>query len=202
MFQQMQEHLANTMLRFAAKQPGYFEKTLQELKEKGETDGSVTPDEMREAIEKGRVKAKAHPSGDLHLIASMGQGIGDIYTRMRWTVIRAAEGDFVTSDAPVVRRDPVATRGFYGGGLYSSTAQVWFPISKKVLLIITHDNSSLERHSKLLEEGRNEEAEAVRNQFPDIHEKTANQNFVWSLNYHSIINADRFVFCHRSNPQK
>jgi hypothetical protein len=178
----------------AANQPGYFERILEELKAKGESDGSVTPDQLRDALREGRIKAKAQPHADLHLIVSMGQQIGNIYTRMQWTVVRATEGDFVTSDAPVVRRDPGFRGGLYGGGLFSPTAEVWFPLSKQVVIVITHDEPGEEKFFELLTAGRRDEAEALRRQLPPIRERVAKRTFVDSINRQTVTSTDRFVF--------
>jgi hypothetical protein len=81
---------------------------------------------------------------------------------MHWTVFRATEEEFLTSDAPVVKRDPGFRAGFHGGGLASSTAQVWFPLSKKACLLIPHDNERNRKFFELLENGKVQEAEATR----------------------------------------
>ena len=184
----------DVQMHMAANQPGYFESIAEELKAKGETDESVTPDQLRDALREGRIKAKAQPHADLHLLASMGQQIGNMYTRMQWTVLRATEGDFVTSDAPVVRRDPGFRGGLYGGGLFSSTAEVWFPLSKKAVMVITHDEPGEEKFFKLLTAGRRGEAEAVRRQLPPIRERDVKQPVVEAINRQTVTNADRFVF--------
>lgn len=193
-FQKMQEDLTTSTMHMAANQPGYFERVFEELKAKGETDGSVTPDQLRDALRGGRIKAKAQPHADLHLIASMGQQIGNIYTRMLWTVVRAMEGEFVTSDAPVVRRDPGYKGGLYGGGLFSPTAEVWFPLSKQAVIVITHDETGEEKFFELLAAGRRDEAEAVRRQLPPIRERGARRTLVEAINQQTVTNADRFVF--------
>lgn len=193
-FQQMQEDLTTSTMHMAANQPGHFEQLLEQMKAKGETDGSVTPDQLRDALREGRIKAQAQPHADLHLVASMGQQIGNIYTRMQWTVIRAIDGDFVTSDAPVVRCDPGFRGGFYGGGLMSSTAQVWFPLSKQVCIVITHDETGERKFFELLAAGRREEAEAVRRRLPPILQRDVRQPLVDTINYQTVTNADRFVF--------
>ncbi len=193
-FQKMQEDLTTSTMHMAANQPGYFEKVFEELKAKGATDGSVTPDQLRDALREERIKAKAQPHADLHLIAAMGQQIGNIYTRMQWTVVRAMEGEFVTSDAPVVRRDPGFRGGLYGGGLFSPTAEVWFPLSKQVVIVITHDEPGEEKFFELLTAGRREEAEAIRRQLPPIRERGAKRTLVEAINRQTVTNADRFVF--------
>jgi uncharacterized protein DUF4238 len=194
MFQKMQEDMTTSTMHMAANHPGYFEQIFDELKAKGETGGSVTPDRLRDALRQGRIKAKAQPHADLHLIASMGQQIGNIYTRMQWTVVRAIEGEFVTSDAPVVRRDPGFRGGLYGGGLFSPTAEVWFPLSKQAVIVVTHDEPGEQKFFELLASGRREEAEAVRRQLPPIRERAAKKPLVEAINHQTVTNADRFVF--------
>lgn len=194
MFQKMQEDLVTSTMHFAANQPGYFEAILEELKAEGERNESVSSDQMRDALREGRINAKAEPHADLHFVVSMGEEIGNIYTRMQWTVIRSAEGDFVTSDAPVVRRNPGVRSGLHGGGLFSPTAQVWFPLSKRVIVVITHDEPSEQRFFELLAAGRRDEAEAVRRELPPIREQSVNQPLIDTINSQTITRADRFVF--------
>lgn len=193
-FQKMHEDMMTSTMHMAANQPGYFEQIFEELKAKGEADGSATPDQIRDALREGRIKARAEPHADLHLIASMGQRIGNIYTRMQWTVVRAKGGAFVTSDSPVVRRDPGFRGGFYGGGLFSSTAEVWFPLSKRAVIVFTHDKSGEKKFFELLAAGRREEAETVRRRLPTIQERYAKKPAVEAVNHQTITNADRFVF--------
>jgi len=193
-FRQMQEQLTTSTMHMAANEPGYFEQIFEELKAKGEIDGSVTPDQIRDALREKRIVAKAHPQADLRLIASMGQQIGNIYTQMQWTVIPAVKGAFVTSDAPVVRHDPGFKGGFHGGGLMSSTAQVWFPLSKEACMVITHDATVMHKFVELFKAGHTNEAEAVRGQLPPILEREIGQAVVDSINYRTIISAERFVF--------
>jgi hypothetical protein len=113
---------------------------------------------------------------------------------MQWTVVRAIEGEFLTSDAPVVRRDPGFRGGLYGGGLFSSTAEVWFPLSKQAVMVITHDEPGEQKFFELLAAGRREEAETVRRRLPPIRERSAKKPLVEAVNHQTITNADRFVF--------
>jgi hypothetical protein len=125
---------------------------------------------------------------------AMGQHAGDIYTQMQWTVFRATEGEFLTSDAPVVRRDPGYTGGLYGGGLMSSTAEVWFPLSKTVCLLIAHDEERKRKFFELFSSGKMKEAEAVRTELPGILGRDITGQFVQAVNHQTIVNADRFVY--------
>jgi hypothetical protein len=113
---------------------------------------------------------------------------------MHWTVFRATEKEFVTSEAPVVRRDPGFTGGFYGGGIMSSTAEVWFPLSKKACLLITHDEEREHKFFELLESGKVHEAEAIRAELPEIVGRDIGAQDAQAVNEQMIRNADRFVF--------
>lgn len=193
LFHQMEEETTTSTMHVAANQPGYFEGIFEQLKAEG-TAGDVTPDQLRDALREGRIKAKAQPHSSLDLVAYMGMFLGNIYTSMLWTVIRAREGEFLTSDAPVVRRDDKFKGGFYGGGLSSPTAQMWFPLSKSSCLVITHDEEGKAKYFDLLSKGRTNEAEASRRILPAIREQEASHALVDNINHQTITNADRFVF--------
>jgi hypothetical protein len=62
---------------------------------------------------------------------------------MKWTVIEAQDGYFVTSDNPVVREvDPKTHHPIYGDhGFRNKTAEVTFPLSPKALLLLTWDEN-------------------------------------------------------------
>src|SRR5215467_865913 len=108
--------------------------------------------------------------------------------------VSRATGEFLTSDAPVVRRDPGFRGGLHGGGMASSTAQVWFPLSKHACLLITHDNDRKRKYFELLEGGKVEEAEAIRANLPEISGRGIGAEYVQAVNGQTILNADRFVF--------
>jgi hypothetical protein len=193
-FQKMELHLAEHMMRMATQAPGYLERTLDELKKKGEIDGSLTAAQMREAVGNKKTKLVARPHAGIKTMVTMSQTAGNFYTQMHWTVFHATEGEFLTSDAPVVRRDPGFTGGLYGGGLASSTAQVWFPLSKKACLLITHDNERMRKFFELMENGKAQEAEAIRAELPPISGRDIAAQDVQAVNEQTILNGDRFVF--------
>ena len=169
-------------------------KILAELKTESESDGSVSADQLRDALGEKRIKAKANPHADLDLIVSMGKKIGNIYTRMQWTVIRSTEGDFVTSDTPVVRRNPRFSGRLYGGGLFSPGAEVWFPLSKRAAIRISRDVSGERKFSELFKAGLIKEAQVVRSELPPVQERSVPQRVVDAINCQTITTADRFVF--------
>jgi hypothetical protein len=58
---------------------------------------------------------------------------------MRWSIMTARDGFFITSDNPVVREvDPASISPFYGdGGFLNVTAEVTFPLSPSKLLFLS-----------------------------------------------------------------
>ncbi len=69
----------------------------------------------------------------------------------------------------------------------SSTAQMWFLLSKAACLIISHDAEGENKFFELL-------AETVERALPPIREREARQSLVEGVNRQTITNADRFVF--------
>lgn len=167
-FQKMEVSLMGQMMRVAAQAPGYLEHTLKELEADGKADGSVSADELRESLKNKKIKLVAKPHAGIDTMVSTAQSIGNIYAHMRWTVLHATEGEFLTSDAPVVRRDPGFRGGLYGGGLMSSTAEVWCPLDKRTCLLIDHDERRMSKFQELVESGKMEEAEKIRRELPPI----------------------------------
>jgi hypothetical protein len=195
MFQQMEVSMMEQLMHVSARTPGYIERVLSELKAKGEVDHSVTPDELRDALENDGIRLRALPHMGIDTMVSMGQTIGNIYTGMRWTILLAQNGAaFLTSDAPVVRRNPDYRCGMSGGGLMASTAEVWFPLSKELCLQITHDVARVDKFNELLENGKLQEAEQLRRDLPPILEAQINADMINSVNIQTIHTADRLVF--------
>jgi hypothetical protein len=193
-FQEMELHLAKQMMRTAAQAPGYLENRLEEFKADGTLDGSVTAQEMREALRNEKIKLVARPHAGIDTMVSTAHHIGNIYTQMRWTVLHTKEAEFITSDAPVVRRDPGFRGGLYGGGLMNQTAEVWFPLCKGACLRVDHDEKRMAKFRELLESGKMEEAQAVTRELPAISGGYVKAHVVHAVNRQTIVNADRFVF--------
>jgi Protein of unknown function (DUF4238) len=131
-FQKMELSLTEQLMRFSAKVPGYLERILAELAAVGKNDGSVSADHLRDALKNNGIKLVAKPHAGIDLMVSTSQTVGNFYTQMRWTVLQATEGEFLTSDAPVVRRDAgYDGNGFYGMGLMIPLPRSGFPFPKQ-----------------------------------------------------------------------
>jgi hypothetical protein len=193
-FQKMELSLAQQLMHVGAKTPGYFERILKQLEAEGKLDGSVSADQLRDALRSERIKMQVQPHAGIDTMVSTSQSIGNIYTQMRWTVFHAKEGDFLTSDTPVVRRNPGFKGGIYGGGLMAPDAQVWFPLTKTACLLISHDSDNMQKFDELLEAGKRTEAEALRAELPSIRGVEIQSTDVDAVNTHTIVKADRFVY--------
>lgn len=110
-FQEMEVSLAEQMMHFGAKVPGYFERILDDLAKEGNVDPSVSDDQLRDALRNRRIKLQAMPHAGIDTMVSLSHQIGSMYTAMRWTVLRAPEGEFLTCDSPVTRYNP-SLRGY------------------------------------------------------------------------------------------
>jgi hypothetical protein len=195
-FQKMELSLAEQLFHFSAKVPGYMERTLEELKKEGKVDGSVTADQIRESFKNERIKLVAKRHAGIDLMVSTSQTVGNIYTQMAWSVFHVKEnGQFLTSDTPVVRRNPGFRGGFYGAGLMSSDAEVWFPLSKSACLLIRHDAEKMKKFDELLEARKMKEMEALRAELTPIKGVDVPRRlFVNAVNGQTVANADRFVY--------
>lgn len=193
-FQKLELASSEQLFHASANVPGYLERVLQELKAEGKSSGSVSADQIRDAVKNKRIKLVARPHAGIESMVWTSQTMGNFYTQMLWTVLHAAEGQFLTSDTPVIRRDSGFKEGFYGGGLMSPTAQVWFPLSKSACLVIRHDADKREKFDNLLEAGKVKEAEALRAELPPIREGVTQRAIVDAVNTQTIVNADRFVY--------
>jgi hypothetical protein len=77
----------------------------------------------------------------------------------------------------------------------SSTAEVWFPLSKSTCLLIRHDADKMKRLDALLDAGKMKEAKAVGAELPPIvGGDVLMPALVDAVNEQTIENADRFVY--------
>lgn len=189
-FQEMEIGVRKQLLRT----PGVLEHAVKEVESENDLCGSVSADEIRSAMKDGRIKLVAKRHAGIDTMVSTSEAIGNIYAQMLWTILRSKQKEFVTSDAPVVRRNPDFKGGLFGGGLFASKAQVWFPLSKSVCLVIRHDARKMRRFDELLDEGKTSEAEALRAAMPPIQEAEVPVTLVDAINAQTIVKADRFVY--------
>jgi len=67
-----------------------------------------------------------------------------ILNKMKWCLVAAQHGYFITSDNPLVREvDPKTRHPIYGDhGFMNKTAEVTFPLSPKILLLLLWDETA------------------------------------------------------------
>ena len=101
-----------------------------------------------------------------------------ILDKMKWSVVAARHGYFITSDNPLVREvEPKTRHPIYGDhGFLNKTAEVTFPLSPKVLLLLSWDESV--RDLGMLE-----------------------RDHVNQLNLVRAANSDRYLFAHINDEQ-
>jgi Protein of unknown function (DUF4238) len=65
--------------------------------------------------------------------------LAPLFLNMKWSILRANQGFFITSDNPVVKEvDPRTRCSFRGdGGFLNETAEVTFPLSREFLLLMS-----------------------------------------------------------------
>jgi hypothetical protein len=75
---------------------------------------------------------------------SASDNLTPIFNKMKWSLVEARHGYFVTSDNPIVRDvDPKTHHPMYGdGGFVNKTAEVSFPLSPKMLLLMSWNESA------------------------------------------------------------
>jgi hypothetical protein len=89
---------------------------------------------------------------------------------MRWTILQMPGPEpLFTTDNPILKRNirpPAANDSFYDQasrlGAMNPDIEIWLPVSKSVLLALSHDVEAAEEYRKLIEEKRFEEAEILR----------------------------------------
>jgi hypothetical protein len=189
----MEVSLAEQMMHFGAKVPGYFEGILADLAKEDKVHPSVSANQLRDALKNKRIQLQAMPHAGIETMVSLSQQIGNMYTAMGWTVLRTGDGEFLTCDSPVTRHNP-SLRGIYGGGLMAHDAQVWFPLSKKSCLLMTHDEERMAKFNDLLDAGKLKEARAVQEELSPIRDAEVSPADVDTINRRTVLIADRFVY--------
>jgi hypothetical protein len=121
--------------------------------------------------------------------------ISKLYQHMKWTVFVSPDSnEFVTTDCPVIR---VYYRGGGGpAGLNRSDLEVRFPLSRKMMLAITHDIPFAKKLLKAKEKDR----AAVLARRKEIRQSFLSHAEVEVLNRDHVAHAQRWVFSGHSLP--
>lgn len=201
-YQNLLGQLVKRISEISASVPGLLESDIRELESKGESFKELTADSLRESLKRGEYTFKAGQKTSLLAMLTLAPRLHALYREMEWRVIRTpATSPFVTSDNPVVKFDPQHRSGFWGIGMASPTIEIRFPVSKSTFLVFTHDKDRQDTWLKLMDAGKQAEADALRQTLPKITYHKATPNAVQQINGLAIDYATRFVYSSVRNPQ-
>jgi hypothetical protein len=128
-----------------ANDPEAFEALTRRVEaEKGEKMDPEAKEKVRQAMlnPSGYTMEVSKESTFMALSAS--DKLTPIFDKMKWSLVYARHGYFISSDNPLVREvDPKTRHAIYGDhGFVNTTAEVTFPLSPKVLLLMSWDESA------------------------------------------------------------
>jgi hypothetical protein len=199
-FEELYAHLVNQMVRLRADVPGLLERDFEELRESGEGGSSVHAAALREFLKRGEYTVRADPKVSLLTMLQGAPVIHGFLIEMKWTVLcTSVDAPFVTSDNPVVKFDPAYEGGLRGIGLYSPTFRVHFPLTKRAMLVMTHDHAREERWHELVRAGMQAEAKALRETLPVIDYADVQPAEVNTMNRRTLLCTERFAFAPGGN---
>jgi Protein of unknown function (DUF4238) len=125
-----------------------FERTVEGFERKrGEPLDTETKKRLRRDMLDPSGYALEIPKEKTFEVLNVADKLAPIFCKMRWSLLAAEHGYFITSDNPLVRTvEPRAHHRMYGDhGFLNKTAEVSFPLSPKLLLILSWDETALER---------------------------------------------------------
>ena len=138
------------------------------------------------------------------MVAAMGQVVEVLlnsYFLMKWTIRESTGEPFMTSDCPVHRYYPSNCTMLPDSGLADPHVEVHFPLSRRRMLVLCHDEPKVQRVTDLAKRGRTREADKLRRRASEISVKAANAEEVNELNAHTISNGLQMgIFSKRGQP--
>jgi hypothetical protein len=193
--QNLSGDLIQRLAEFRATVPNLLEADLHVLEDQGQAVRGITADSLREFIQRREYTVEVNPIISLITMLRLAALLQGHYVEMKWTVIRGPGAVlFRTSDNPVVKFDTDFGQGFYGGGLYSPSIEVRFPLSKTACLIITHDRERENTWYGLVDRGQESEADELRRAVPHISLLQILDAGVDEINALTARYATRFVY--------
>ncbi len=176
---QFGDALSVAMMRDLAKRPEEQVKAFHELKAQGKLPGIDSPEELQDflAAFEENFTIKFDRKYAMGQSIKIGHELVELLIDMNWCLLCApSDAFFITSDCPVnmVFFSSDGKAGF-GGGLSHPTAQVTFPLSPEVSILIDHRTNQRRRRVK--------------------------EKVVADLNRRQAAKAERFVYSHRDTGQ-
>jgi hypothetical protein len=130
-----------------ASNPKAFEVAIRGLEaERGEKIDPALKEEVRQAMLDPSNYTLEISKESTFMALAASEKLTPILDRMTWSLAEAQSGYFITSDNPVVREvDPKTRHPIYGdNGFLNETAEISFPLSPKVLLLLSWNPSARE----------------------------------------------------------
>jgi hypothetical protein len=136
-----------TLLYTNASNRQIFESSMKRFeKERGEPIDAA----MKESIRQDMLDPSGYvieiPKESTFSALSVADTLAPLFLEMKWSLIVAEHGYFITSDNPVVRSvDPITRHPVMGDhGFYNKTAEVSVSLSPKMLLVMSWNKDALE----------------------------------------------------------
>jgi len=167
---------------------GMLENGLKGLQEQGVIPRSVTAEDL----------IVMRPEASLLAMGHAVKALINTYTELKWEILIAGQGDFVTSDCPVCRHYPDSGRGPVG--LVNPDLNVYFPIARDRVLRLRHDHRKYEFFAKLMRLSRQRQAVRLRERTPETAFHLIGGGEVSAINSLLIQRAQRWVYSPSENP--
>jgi hypothetical protein len=123
-----------------ASNPEAFEDLTRKVEaEKGEPMDPVLKEKVRQAMLNPAGYAMEVSKEATFMALGASDKLTPILDKMKWSLVAARSGYFITSDNPLVREvDPKTVHPIYGDhGFMNKTAEITFPLSPEILLLMT-----------------------------------------------------------------
>jgi hypothetical protein len=171
--EKMHKEIVEKMMAATFSTPGALEGIQKQMEEEGRDVGEFGAAEMREYYKNNRDNFEAiiDPIVSLRPLSDMLEEIGNRFFQMNWTILIAPVAHaFITSDNPPVVHNPHIPRdSIYGSGIGQRGAEITFPLSPTLCLLMTHEGKS--------------------------NFRSVDGNEIWEINTRTFSSATRFIFC-------
>ena len=178
--------------------PGMLEEDLNKLQREGKASEAVTAEDLRKVVREGGIDIVMKPEASLMAMGHAVKTLMMTYAELKWEVLIAREGEFVTSDCPVCRQYPDSGNGPVG--LVNPDLNVYFPITHDRALRLRHDHRKIEFFARLMGLGRQHEAIRLRERTPETSFRFIGGSEVSAINSLLIQRAQRWVYSPSENP--
>jgi len=184
--------ITTSFINSTLKTPGLIENAINEMKITGKLEENISADSMRKAFSDGDVELKMLPEASLMAMGHMLPLLIRTYAEMKWTILMALEGEFVTSDNPVCRDYPIT--GTTEVGIVNPDLTIYFPISQHRVLRLMHDREKQKKYFQLIHAGNKRDAWQLRKRTPEISYQWCKQDEVDKICSLIIQRAQRWIY--------